>query len=161
MAKFKETQYFRQWWIWLFLIALVLFTIYGLYTQLYLGIPFGNNPASDEGFVLIACFIGLFILFFATCHLNTEIDERSIRFRFFPFVNKEIAWDDVLNCKIINYGFVGGWGIRLWTKYGTVYNVKGKIGLLLELKSGKKMLIGTQRSEELAEFLKSQKQFLN
>lgn len=51
--------------------------------------------------------------------------------------------------KVINYGFVGGWGIRLWTKYGTVYNVSGNKGLFIKLKNGKTMVIGTQKSQEL------------
>jgi hypothetical protein len=55
--------------------------------------------------------------------------------------------------KVLNYGFVGGWGVRLWTKYGTVYNVKGNIGLAIELKNGTKFLIGTQKEIELRSFL--------
>ena len=49
---------------------------------------------------------------------------------------------------------MGGWGIRLWTKYGTVFNIKGKKGLAIELYSGKKFLIGTQKEIELIEFVK-------
>ncbi len=36
-------------------------------------------------------------------------------------------------------------GIRVWTKYGTVYNAQGKIGLSIKLKSGKQFVIGTQK----------------
>ena len=68
---------------------------------------------------------------------------------FFPFKKKRVEWNEIKNTKVINYGFVGGWGIRLWTKYGTVYNMKGNKGLAIELKNGKKFLIGTQKETEL------------
>lgn len=53
----------------------------------------------------------------------------------------------------VNYGFVGGWGIRPWTRYGTVYNTRGQEGLAIELKNGKKFLIGTQNQAELLNYL--------
>ena len=48
----------------------------------------------------------------------------------------------------MNYGFVG-YGIRLGSKYGTVYNMKGNRGLAIELNNGKKFVIGTQKEMEL------------
>ena len=51
--------------------------------------------------------------------------------------------------KVINYGFVGGYGIRLTMKYGTVYNVRGKEGLFVKLKNGKTFIVGTQKPKEL------------
>lgn len=72
---------------------------------------------------------------------------------FFPFVRKKVNWNEIKNIEVINYGFVGGWGIRLWTKYGTVYNMKGNKGLAIELNNGKKFLIGTQKETELRKFM--------
>ncbi len=43
-------------------------------------------------------------------------------------------------------------GIRYGPK-GTAYNVSGKIGLQLELKNGKKILIGTRKPEEIENLL--------
>ncbi|WP_282032750.1 hypothetical protein [Aequorivita sinensis] len=73
--------------------------------------------------------------------------------RFFPFVKKKVNWKDVKSAEVVNYGFVGGWGIRLGTKYGTVYNIKGNRGLAIELLNGKKFLTGTQKETELREIL--------
>ena len=56
--------------------------------------------------------------------------------------------------QIVDYGFVGGWGIRMGTKYGTVYNTRGKTGLALTLLNGTRYCIGTQKEGELADFLK-------
>lgn len=70
-------------------------------------------------------------------------------------MRKSVEWEDVKQAKVVDYGFVGGWGIRFGTEYGTVYNIKGKKGLAIELNNGKKFLIGTQKEEELNEVLQS------
>ena len=68
-------------------------------------------------------------------------------------VKKRVNWKEIKNAEIVNYGFVGGWGIRLWTQYGTVYNMKGNKGLAIELLNGKNFLIGTQKPKELTAML--------
>lgn len=71
-----------------------------------------------------------------------------------PFIkNRQFLWAEIESANVIEYGFVGGWGIRMGTKYGTVYNVKGKMGIQIILKSGKKFVIGTQKHKELTDVL--------
>jgi len=81
--------------------------------------------------------------------LKTEITRDTLSFRFVPFVKRTIPWKDMETFKVINYGFVGGYGVRLTMKYGTVYNVRGKEGLFVKLKNGKTFIIGTQKPKEL------------
>lgn len=127
---FKESQRFTQWWLWITLLAIggLLF-----FVQANLG-----------PIVLVALSI-LFLIM----RLETRIDEKGIGFRFFPFVSRKYSWQEIANARVVDYGFVGGWGIRLFTSYGTVYNMKGNKGLAVELKDGKKFCLGTQRPEEL------------
>ncbi|OIQ30452.1 MAG: hypothetical protein BM564_03540 [Bacteroidetes bacterium MedPE-SWsnd-G2] len=156
---FSEKQRFNQWWLILLFIGLALIPLVGVYKQLILGQPFGDKPMSDSGLIIYAVLTFLFILGFQALTLKTKITSRSIAFQFYPFVKKEISWNEVKSAKLINYGFVGGWGIRLWTKYGTVYNVKGTKGLAIELNNGKKLVIGTQKSDTLQFVLKKIDQF--
>lgn len=148
--EFKEKQKFTQWWLWLILIGMVIIPVYGLYKQLLLGEPFGDNPMSDTG--LIVFFFGTFglMVLFWVMQLKTEIDNTEIRMNFIPFIKKKIEWKDVKRAEIVNYGFVG-WGIRIGTKYGTIYNTKGNKGLAIVLTDGKRLLIGTQKEVELDE----------
>ena len=104
---------------------------------------------SDFGLIIFCVFIFGLIAMFGFMRLKTEIDQNEIRMNFFPFVKKRVNWKEVRKAEIVNYGFVGGWGIRLWTKYGTVYNTKGNKGLAIELQNGKKILIGTPKETEL------------
>ena len=150
---FKETQKFSQWWLWLILIAIGALPITGLYKQLYLNEAFRDKPMSDLGLIIFALFVFSLIAMFWFVQLKTEIDQNEIRMHFFPLVKKRVNWKEIKTAEIVNYGFVGGWGIRLWTKYGTVYNMNGNKGLAIELLNGKNFLIGTQKPEELTTIL--------
>nr|MBP6978828.1 hypothetical protein [Lentimicrobiaceae bacterium] len=52
-------------------------------------------------------------------------------------------------------GEYGGWGYRMGgKKAGVAYNISGNMGLQLELKNGKKILLGTKKPVEMEEALK-------
>ena len=146
---FRETQKFTQWWLWALLIGMILIPVIGIYRQIIVGEKFGNNPVSNFGLILFLIFMIAFVGFFWMMQLSTEINEDSIRIKFFPFTNKNIKWDEIKSAEIVNYGFIGGWGVRIGTKYGIVYNIRGNKGLAIELKNGKKLCIGTQKENEL------------
>jgi membrane protease YdiL (CAAX protease family) len=154
---FKEKQKLSGWalgFISILLIPLGLLMLYGIYQQIYLGEEFGDKPASDMAlFVILLLTIVLFVFFWAL-NLKTEIDENGIKIRFFLFIKRELRWAQITSAEVIDYGFIGGWGIRFSQKYGTVYNTKGKVGLVLHLKSGKRLLIGTQKGAEIENILK-------
>jgi hypothetical protein len=146
--EFKEKQKFTQWWIWLLLIGLGAIAVYGIIQQILFGVDFGDKPMSNIGLIIFTLFVFVFIYFNWYMTLITEITNEGIKVRFVPFVKKEIKWNDLKSAKIINYGFVG-YGIRLGSKYGTVYNMNGNKGLAVELNNGKKFVIGTQKELEL------------
>lgn len=146
---FKEKQRFRQWWFWMFIIPLGCLPLWGIYVQLIKGEPWGENPMSDFGLVLFSIGLYAFLFFLYKLKLTTIINQYGIYIRFFPFVRKRIEWNQIEKAEIITYKFLGGWGIRLFTRYGTAYNVKGNKGLHLILKNDKQLLIGTQRDDKL------------
>lgn len=147
--EFKEEQKFTHWWLFLILIGIGILPILGIYKQLILGEKFGDTPMSDFGLIIFCVFTFGLIALFLFIRLKTEIDQNEIRMNFFPFLKKRVSWKEIKKVEIVTYGFVGGWGIRLWTKYGTVYTIKGNKGLAIELLNGKKYLIGTQKETEL------------
>jgi hypothetical protein len=146
--KFKEQQKFTQWWIWLLLIGLGAIAVYGFIQQVLFGVDFGDKPFSNIGLIIFTLFVFGFMYFNWYMTLITEITNEGIKVTFVPFVKKEIKWNDLKSAKIVNYGFVG-YGIRLGSKYGTVYNMNGNKGLAVELNNGKKFVIGTQKELEL------------
>ena len=153
-TKFKEEQKFTQWWLWLILIPVGILPFVGVYKQIILGEPFGDNPMSNLGLIIFSVIMILLLGLFAVMKLKTKIDDNEIQMSFFPFLKKKTKWSEIKKAEVVNYGFLGGWGIRLCTKYGTVYNIKGNKGLAIELMNGKKYLIGTQKETELNEIIK-------
>ncbi|MDT8347886.1 MAG: hypothetical protein RQ756_08790 [Flavobacteriaceae bacterium] len=146
---FSERQKFKLIWMWLILIPIGLLMLYGLVQQIIFDIPFGGNPAPNAVLLQGALIpFGIAVLFYLLT-LETYIDEQQIKFKFYPLLKeRSYRWEEIDTAEVINYGFVGGWGIRWGTKYGTVYNTSGKMGMRIVLKSGKKFVIGTQQPEK-------------
>ncbi|MDZ7359458.1 MAG: DUF6141 family protein [candidate division KSB1 bacterium] len=166
---FEEEQYFRQTWLWMALLPMSLLLLvvfgFGLYQQLYLGKPFGNKPMSNEGLVIAAsvaalCGIGLPFLFYLM-KLTVRVDSQYLHISFLPWRQKRIPLSDVVRWEACAYHPLrdfGGWGIRYaGKKKGWAYNVSGNQGVQLELNTGKRLLIGSQRPRELAEAIKRAK----
>jgi len=152
---FTETQQFRQWWVWLMMLALNGFFVYGIYQQVVLKVPFGDNPASDEGLYIGFAIILAITLLFWVMKLQTQVKEDGIYVKFFPihFRYKKYTWDNLSKVYVRTYSPLteyGGWGIRLGLfGKGNAYNVKGNQGLQLEIPGKANLLIGTQQPEAL------------
>lgn len=153
MKRFQESQKFNQWWLWLPLVILIIFPLIIAYIQVLSGEPVNDNTVPNMALFILTAVGVLLTIIFIIMQLHTDIDKDAIRIRYAPFIKREVPWSEVASAEVLNYGFVGGWGIRLWTSYGTVYNVRGNKGLAIKLKNGKKFLIGTQKEEELREFI--------
>jgi hypothetical protein len=122
---------------------------------LVIGIDYSQG--SWKGSAIAVPLILLVNGFILYIRLITEIDNQHIQFAMRPFVKKTIYWRDVEKAEVINYGWVGGWGVKRSKKYGNVYNTSGSKGLHLVLKNGKQMVIGTQKEKELKAFLEQLK----
>ena len=154
---YKETQKFRQKWvlfIYVLLVSLFLLFVYAIYQQIVLEMPFGDRPAPNFVLIICAALMVALMIMFNFSKLETIISANSLKIKFSPFHRsfKEFSWTSVEKTEIIKYGFIG-YGIRI-SSYGKAYNVSGNKGLSLKLKSGKKILIGTQKPDELAAFLR-------
>lgn len=150
MVEFQETQKMTQWWLWLLLAGVVGIWVWGITQQVILGQPFGNHPMSNTGLLVSSVFLAAIVAFFYSLTLRTNVNAQGIQLRYTPLTSTQLAWADIQKAEIIRYGFVG-YGIRASPTYGTVYNAKGKTGLLLHKKSGEKFLLGTQHPEQLAQ----------
>ena len=143
---FTEIQKFRQWWVWAILLISCGIPLYIIFNDTT------KSLYSYDGLFTIIILVSVILVMWFT-KLETVITEKSIQVKYFPFVNKTFDIQDISFMKVIDYGFVGGWGIRLWTQYGTVYNISGSKGLHIQLKNGKRYVIGTQKPEELQKII--------
>lgn len=156
---FSEKQRFTQWWFWLALVLINGVLIFGMVQQLAFAQPFGNKPISDSGLLIVAGSLLILdaLLFFT--QLQTRISENGIDVRLFPFhfKYKHFNWPDIENAYVRQYSPIseyGGWGLRYsLSQKGKAYNISGNLGLQLEFRDGKKLLIGTKKPEELKAIL--------
>jgi hypothetical protein len=156
---FSERQKFKQWWLWLILFGINGLFLFGVFKQVIGGQQFGNNPMSNAGLLIATGLTILLTLLFINFRLDTQIKMDGIYIRFFPFhiKFKHYAWESLTKSYVRSYSAIaeyGGWGLRLGL-FGkeTAYNVSGSKGLQLEFKKNKKLLIGTNKADELSEAL--------
>ena len=158
----SEIQYFRKTpWLffiipfWLFVVAT---SVYGLYTQLVVGIPFGVLQSNTMLFIttFFSVFVvTLLLIIFLIGKLEVIVTGDGIYYRYIPFINKyrlikpvEIKFYETRQYKPLKE--FGGWGIRYSRRQRTMcYNVRGNLGLYIELRNGKRILFGSKDPHKL------------
>jgi len=156
---FSERQKFKQWWLLLILLSVNALFMFGVYKQVILGQQFGNKPMSNTGLLAVTGLIWLPTILIFISRLDTIIKSDGIYVRFFPFhlTFKHYKWISLTKSFVREYSPLteyGGWGLRLGLfGKGTAFNVSGNEGLQLEFNNHKKLLIGTNKPEELSETL--------
>lgn len=155
---YREAQRFRQLWLWVIVLAISLLAVYGFIKQVIMGEPFGNNPAPDAIIIVILVIFGLGLpILFYVMNLTTEVRKDGLYIRFFPvhLSFRRIAPGNLVKYEVLTYSPIreyGGWGIRYGSK-GKAYNVSGNRGVQLQLSDGNRLLIGSQKPEQLVEAL--------
>lgn len=145
---FHEQQKFNQWWLWLILLVVYLSPLIANIGNV---LEHGVAASFSVGIWNHIVTIGLVIILFLILRLKTTVDANGIHMHYFPLLKKEISWEEIAQAELVHYSFreILGWGIRFSSRYGTVYNVRGKTGLAITLTNGKKFMIGTQKPEAL------------
>jgi hypothetical protein len=83
-----------------------------------------------------------------------------VRIHYRPFVRRVIALSDIERVEARKYNPLkeyGGWGIKGWSKTKMAYNVSGNRGAELTLTDGRRVMLGSQRAEELAAAIEAQR----
>lgn len=157
---FKEEQSFKNTWMYFLVIGISVVALIGT------TIPIWMSNGSSEGFIgLIIAGItcGGLIVLFSFSKLTTIIDDKSIYYKYPPFVNSEqkLSREDIKEAYVRQYKPIweyGGWGYRIRPGKGKALNVSGNIGLQLVKKGGKALLIGTQKKADMERAIKRLKE---
>ncbi|MFS4456797.1 hypothetical protein [Maribacter sp. 2304DJ31-5] len=155
MRIFNETQRFDQWWIRLINTGLLVFLSFCAYKWYIANEAIGNVGSTNIiGQSVMGVSIIPILLLFHIMRLRTQIDERGVHYQFFPFnlSYRTILWNEMEKCYIKTYNPLkeyGGWGYRSsMGKKGSAINIKGNQGIQIAFKSGKRLLIGTQKETD-------------
>jgi len=158
---FQESQRFTQAFLWIPLTLLTSFvsgtTLWMIMRQVVNGIPFGE-PGISNGMLLglgsaVIVANALILLLIAMARMQTEVSDRGLFVRFFPFHRKtrQISLDEVDSVSVVVYRALiqyGGYGIRRYPK-ATAYCVRGLEGVRLDYANGVHILIGSQQADAL------------
>ncbi|MBL0105501.1 MAG: hypothetical protein IPP51_17980 [Bacteroidetes bacterium] len=156
---YKEEQRYTQWWIWLIILAVNAIIVYGCIMQVLGGKQFGDNPMSNVGLIMFMLLFLAFSFFISRFRLQTNVKSDGVYVRFFPFQYKYkfYAWETITKSHVRSYSAFrefGGWGVRYgFFGKGRAFTLKGNKGWQLEFADKGKLLIGTQRPEDLTSFL--------
>jgi hypothetical protein len=160
---YEEVQRNKQTWLWALVIVVALLPVGIILADVYyLAVEFpeaGDHIARNGELTLSlaiwAAFAIALVWLFSATRLETIISGDSIYYRLFPFNLrlKRLKVSDIAEYYIRKYSPIleyGGWGIRWGLKSrGRAYNIYGNLGLQIITTENKKLLIGTQRPEEL------------
>ncbi|MBM2815636.1 MAG: hypothetical protein HW421_2398 [Ignavibacteria bacterium] len=160
---FEESQRVGKFWrkiLYIIVLIISMFFIHGVIRQLYFDIPFGDEPLSDKGLLLTVMLAGLIISLTSALilkiNLITIVKRDGLYFKYFPFhlKFKYYSKEQLKSFEVRKYNPIleyGGWGIRLgiFSRRGTAYNLTGNIGLQFTTMDDKKILIGTQKPNEI------------
>ncbi len=157
---FEENQRFNQPWLWILMIGITIISLGGLIYSCIVNLT-GNENVNSESDIqaLIYTLVFTFIINVAiywlllSIRLYTRVENDGIHYRFPPIINKwkKITKTDLKSFQVRKYSPLkeyGGWGYRIGIN-GKALNVRGNMGLAMELNDGKKLLLGTQKPEEL------------
>ena len=159
---YREEQRFALWLRWLIAGSMALAVPFSIFALIK--IPTEQGP-TDIPQILTIIIAGIFVpiavaVLFGMLKLETEVRPDGLYVRFFPFhINyKRFGTEDLSEYYARRYKPVleyGGWGIRYSLRKGKAYNVSGNKGVQLVFRNGKRLLIGSQRAEELEEAIRS------
>jgi hypothetical protein len=168
MQTFEEVQYFRQRWMWLLIMTICAAQISGALLIVLLPIFRPQAFPADPQAIYVgagALFFTAFLVPLLTWKMNltTRVTGDGIELRFAPFPRRVIPLGEISKVYARQYRPIreyGGWGIK-GTFKNRAYNVSGDRGVQLELVNGKRLLIGSQRSEELERVIEARRQQLH
>lgn len=153
---FKEEQTYKGTWVMYLILILEIPTLI-LLTVLILNDDSGSNEGI-YGLLSVILIMGIAMTVIFNLKLETRIDDNGIHYRYFPFIKwRNIPKHQIRSAEVVSFsplGDHGGWGIR-GNRTTKVYTVVGDTGLSIDINEKKKILIGTQKAQELREFLKN------
>ena len=153
---FREEQYFRQPWVWAFVLVPLAAIACVLLWQLRAEPPGGALPAWAVELVWTEFVLLLVLGWLYKTRLVTEVRADGLVLHFqWLWRRRWIPFTDIRDYRVVTYNPLrdyGGWGIR-GLPGNMAYNVGGNRGVHLTFTDGAKLLVGSQRPAELARAL--------
>jgi hypothetical protein len=147
-ALYREDQRFG-WWVYAVLVGMVALTRLPALLPAAGPLPTAVELSLNIGLILPA------ILVVGVLRMTTVVTATEIRvwFGWIPTYRRTLPAGSVARVEVVQYHPVaefGGWGVRYGRDGERVLNARGDRGVRLHLVDGSRLLIGSQRPEDLA-----------
>jgi hypothetical protein len=152
---FHERQRLPTWVLIPIIVLGVGLPLYIAFQQLWLGKPVGDKPISNRGVAMLVPGIILPARALAGLNLDTRLYRDRLRVRMFPFADDNFPLSRIVRSEVRSYSAMKefmGWGVRSASS-GIAYTMKGNRGLQLFLDDGSRVLVGSQRPNDIASAL--------
>ena len=103
---FKEIQTVKSQWIWGLVLIPMVIILYGMVQQLIFKKPWGNNPMSDTGLLIIGLIVVIGLpLFVSLICLEIIVHNQGVDYRYSPFHLRyqRLPKDRLATYQIIHY----------------------------------------------------------
>lgn len=122
-----------------------------LVMQLVQGASLGDHVMM----VLVVVLVGIGLPWlFLEIRLEVTVFSDRIDIRFPPLRRRTLSRSDIAGFEVRTYRPIreyGGWGLKGWRPGKVAYNIRGNRGVDLTLTSGQRLLLGSQRADELGD----------
>jgi hypothetical protein len=130
--------------------------------QVVLGHTWGKHPMSNGDIIGWTVFLWLLYIRLVTVRLLTEVRPGELAIAMAGLWRlRRVPLSEIKSVESITHDPArdyGGYGIRS-TRAGKAYVAGGSLGVRITLASGEKLVLGTQRPDELASVLRAQAAF--
>lgn len=154
MHTYEETQYFRKNGF-IMIIYMVDLLFIGIVCKMFMD---GVSKAEWIPMLFAVTLLAAATLIMTQLRLITNIDTNEIKVRFLPFPKQwKYSWTEVKSYSVKKYDPIkdyGGWGLR-WAGKKRAFNVYGSEGLELIFNDDRTLMIGTNDSLRLKNFINS------
>lgn len=140
------------------IIVVIIFNAYWLIRVNFNDNPFDLGSIPTSNLIVIAVLVLIMsivvIIHNSFAHLIIKINEKGITATYFSIGKKQLKIDvkEILSYNIRKYSpykEYWGYGVRENSRRGKAYILKGRVGLHIQLKNGKCLMIGTQKKQAI------------
>jgi len=155
---YREVQRLQQWVFWVPIAIVTVVIWWAFFKQIVFDDPVGREPLPDWLAWVLALVFGLgFPALGWTMRLITQVHPGLLWVRLSPFRGIRIPVEEIESATAREYSPIreyGGWGVRTG-RSGRAYNAHGNKGVQLVLTGGRRILVGSQKPDELVVALES------
>ena len=140
MVVFSEQQGFSR---------IIINDLFVLVVLLFLALAWQSQT---QGLLVGAALVAVLWALMLAAKMTTQVDDDGITIRTLFFINRRISYDEIVTAQSVVYKPLrdfGGWGYRIGPG-GKAYNMSGNLGVQLVLMRERRVLIGSQKPDDLA-----------